>query len=114
MGRVIRSQRKGAGGIFTANTKKRQGAAKFRALDYSERHGYLKVRNMRNIAVIRNLMSWLFRASSRRLSMILVVVLLWPKFNSVIHTSTRPSRKPLWPLRVSIPVNSFMSAKRPT
>ena len=42
MGRVIRAQRKGAGGIFKAHTKGRQGAAKFRALDYAERHGYIR------------------------------------------------------------------------
>lgn len=42
MGRVIRSQRKGAGGIFTAHTKNRRGAAQFRTIDFSERHGYLK------------------------------------------------------------------------
>ncbi|KAJ3208479.1 60S ribosomal protein L2A [Entophlyctis luteolus] len=42
MGRVIRAQRKGAGGIFKAVTRTRVGAAKFRALDYSERHGYIR------------------------------------------------------------------------
>merc|ERR1711935_461672 len=42
MGRVIRAQRKGAGGIFTANTTHRQGASKLRPLDYSERHGYVR------------------------------------------------------------------------
>ncbi|KAJ3403775.1 60S ribosomal protein L2A [Chytridiales sp. JEL 0842] len=42
MGRVIRSQRKGAGGIFKSHTAKRQGAAKLRAIDYAERHGYIR------------------------------------------------------------------------
>jgi large subunit ribosomal protein L8e len=42
MGRVIRAQRKGAGSIFTAHTKCRKGAAKLRAVDYSERNGYIK------------------------------------------------------------------------
>eukprot|EP00164_Ancoracysta_twista_P000509 GFYU01000679.1.p2 GENE.GFYU01000679.1~~GFYU01000679.1.p2 ORF type:complete len:267 (-),score=78.94 GFYU01000679.1:201-968(-) len=42
MGRVIRGQRKGAGGIFTAHTKHRIGAAKFRPLDFAERRGYIK------------------------------------------------------------------------
>lgn len=42
MGRVIRSQRKGPGGIFTANTRTRKGAAKLRSVDYAERHGYIK------------------------------------------------------------------------
>ena len=42
MGRVIRGQRKGAGSIFRAHTKKRKGAAKLRPLDYAERHGYIK------------------------------------------------------------------------
>lgn len=42
MGRVIRTQRKGNGSIFTANTSKRKGPAKIRKLDYAERHGYIK------------------------------------------------------------------------
>ncbi|KAI8616610.1 60S ribosomal protein L2, partial [Chytriomyces sp. MP71] len=42
MGRVIRAQRKGAGGIFKAHTRLRVGAAKFRALDYAERHGFIR------------------------------------------------------------------------
>jgi len=42
MGRVIRGQRKGAGGIFKAHTHHRKGAAKLRTLDYAERHGYMR------------------------------------------------------------------------
>ena len=42
MGRVIRAQRKGHGGIFRAHTKHRKGAAELRALDYSERNGYIR------------------------------------------------------------------------
>mmetsp|Transcript_1015 Transcript_1015/g.2212 ORF Transcript_1015/g.2212 Transcript_1015/m.2212 type:complete len:260 (+) Transcript_1015:685-1464(+) len=42
MGRVIRSQRKGAGGIFKSHTAKRKGKAKFRPYDYSEKCGYTK------------------------------------------------------------------------
>ncbi|KAF4649344.1 60S ribosomal protein L8 [Perkinsus olseni] len=42
MGRVIRGQRKGRGGIFKAVTKHRKGASKLRAVDYAERHGYIK------------------------------------------------------------------------
>ncbi|KAK0622923.1 60S ribosomal protein L2 [Immersiella caudata] len=42
MGRVIRNQRKGRGSIFTANTRLRKAPAKFRSLDYSERHGYIR------------------------------------------------------------------------
>merc|ERR1712080_522563 len=42
MGRVIRTQRKGRGSIFTANTSKRKGPCKIRKLDYAERHGYIK------------------------------------------------------------------------
>jgi large subunit ribosomal protein L8e len=42
MGRVIRGQRKGAGGIFKSHVFHRKGAAKLRALDYSEKHGYVK------------------------------------------------------------------------
>jgi large subunit ribosomal protein L8e len=42
MGRVIRGQRKGAGGIFKSHNRNRKGAAKIRSLDYTERHGYIK------------------------------------------------------------------------
>jgi large subunit ribosomal protein L8e len=42
MGRVIRGQRKGAGGIFKSHTKNRKGAAKHRTLDYAERQGYIR------------------------------------------------------------------------
>jgi large subunit ribosomal protein L8e len=42
MGRVLRAQRKGAGGVFKSHNKHRKGAAKFRVNDYSERHGYVK------------------------------------------------------------------------
>merc|ERR1712130_423712 len=42
MGRVIRNQRKGRGSIFTANTRLNKAPAKFRQLDYSEAHGYLR------------------------------------------------------------------------
>lgn len=42
MGRVIKSQRKGAGGIFQAHTSKRKNCAKFRPFDYAERCGYIK------------------------------------------------------------------------
>ena len=48
MGRVIRAQRKGAGSIFRANVKHRKGAPKLRPVDYSERNGYIKVRNSRS------------------------------------------------------------------
>lgn len=42
MGRVIRSQRKGPGSVFKAHTKHRKGRAALRAIDYAERHGYMK------------------------------------------------------------------------
>jgi len=42
MGRRIRGQRKGDGGIFKAHVHTRKGAAKYRRLDYSERSGYIK------------------------------------------------------------------------
>jgi large subunit ribosomal protein L8e len=42
MGRVIRSQRKGSGGIFQAHNSKRKGKASFRPFDFSERCGYIK------------------------------------------------------------------------
>lgn len=48
MGRVIRGCRKGKSLIFTAKTKNRKGAVKLRAVDYQERHGYIRglVRNI--------------------------------------------------------------------
>lgn len=42
MGRVIRGQRKGAGSVFRAHVKHRKGPAKLRAVDFAERHGYIK------------------------------------------------------------------------
>jgi len=43
MGRVIRAQRKGRpGGVFKSHNKHRKGAAKYRVLDFGERHGYIK------------------------------------------------------------------------
>ena len=42
MGRVIRSQRKGPGSVFKAHTKHRKGKAQLRAVDFAERHGYVK------------------------------------------------------------------------
>ncbi|CAG2161760.1 unnamed protein product [Oppiella nova] len=42
MGRVIRCQRKGAGSVFKCHNKHRKGAPKFRAIDFAERHGYIK------------------------------------------------------------------------
>ncbi|KJE93001.1 60S ribosomal protein L8 [Capsaspora owczarzaki ATCC 30864] len=43
MGRPILAQRKGRkGGVFTAHTKHRKGAAQFRTLDFAERHGYIR------------------------------------------------------------------------
>jgi len=42
MGRVLRAQRKGRGGIFKSHNKHRKGAAELRPLDYNERHGYVK------------------------------------------------------------------------
>ncbi len=42
MGRVIRTQRKGHGGIFKAHTKHRKGEATFRTCDYAERENYVR------------------------------------------------------------------------
>jgi len=42
MGKVIRTQRKGRGSVFTAHTSKRKGPARIRKLDYPERNGYVK------------------------------------------------------------------------
>lgn len=42
MGRVLRTQRKGRGGVFKSHTSHRKGASKLRALDYAERWGYIR------------------------------------------------------------------------
>ena len=42
MGRVIRSQRKGRGSVFTSHTTHRKGPARHRTLDAAERNGYIK------------------------------------------------------------------------
>jgi len=42
MGKFIRGQRRGRGGVFAAHTLNRQGASKLRAYDYAERHGYVR------------------------------------------------------------------------
>jgi len=42
MGRIIRTQRKGTGGIFKAHVTHRKGAAKFRVHDFAEKTGYIK------------------------------------------------------------------------
>ena len=42
MGRRIRSQRKGNGGIFKSHNKHRKGPAALRPVDYAERNGYIK------------------------------------------------------------------------
>jgi large subunit ribosomal protein L8e len=42
MGRIIRGQRKGYGSVFKSHNHHRVGAAKFRKLDHTEKHGYIK------------------------------------------------------------------------
>lgn len=42
MGRVIRNQRKGRSPIFGAINRLNKAPAKFRSLDYAERHGYVR------------------------------------------------------------------------
>lgn len=42
MGRVIRTQRKGRGSVFTSHNTHRKGAAKHRPMDTAERHAYIK------------------------------------------------------------------------
>lgn len=42
MGRVIRIQRKGFGGIFKVRIKNRKGKVVFRVVDFVERYGYIK------------------------------------------------------------------------
>lgn len=42
MGRVIRTQRKGASLIFASKSRLKKQPAKLRPLDYAERNGYVK------------------------------------------------------------------------
>lgn len=42
MGRRIRSQRKGRGSVFKSHNKHRKGQARLRAVDFAERHGYIR------------------------------------------------------------------------
>merc|ERR1712057_55600 len=42
MGRVIRTQRKGRGSIFTSHTRLRKGTAKLRNIDFAEKNGFIK------------------------------------------------------------------------
>jgi large subunit ribosomal protein L8e len=42
MGRVIRGQRKGAGGVFQAKSFQRVAPAQFRKMDFLEKNGYIK------------------------------------------------------------------------
>eukprot|EP00658_Telonema_sp_P-2_P045952 TRINITY_DN33_c0_g1_i6.p1 TRINITY_DN33_c0_g1~~TRINITY_DN33_c0_g1_i6.p1 ORF type:complete len:213 (+),score=59.54 TRINITY_DN33_c0_g1_i6:60-698(+) len=42
MGRVIRTQRKGRGGIFRSHTRLRKGPVKLRNLDFAEKNGFIK------------------------------------------------------------------------
>uniref|UniRef100_A0A670Y027 Large ribosomal subunit protein uL2 n=1 Tax=Pseudonaja textilis TaxID=8673 RepID=A0A670Y027_PSETE len=42
VGNIERGQRKGAGSVFRARVKHRKGAAKLRAIDFAESHGYIK------------------------------------------------------------------------
>jgi len=42
MGKIIRGQRKGRGGVFEARNPHRLGKANHRVLDYAERHGVIR------------------------------------------------------------------------
>jgi len=42
MGRVIRAQRKGPGGIFKSRSRLKKAPSQYRPLDYAERNGYVK------------------------------------------------------------------------
>ena len=59
MGRVIRAQRKGRGSVFRSHTKHRKGAPRLRALDFAERHGYIKgvvkVSKVMKIEILRDM-----------------------------------------------------------
>ncbi|CAL3966012.1 unnamed protein product [Diplocarpon coronariae] len=59
MGRVIRNQRKGNGGIFTANTRLNKNPAKFRNLDFAERKGYVRGYEVHNLGVLQRTWDYL-------------------------------------------------------
>ncbi len=42
MGKVIRGCRKGKGSVFRSHVSGREGVAKYKKLDFAERHGYVK------------------------------------------------------------------------
>jgi len=84
MGRVIRGQRKGGSAIFRARTFHRKGPAKFRALDYAERQGYL--RGVVKVKIpIQTFVVFFRKFHFRILFMIQVVVLHLLLYTSVIH-----------------------------
>merc|ERR1712063_212718 len=95
MGRVIRSQRKGNGGIFKAITRTRKGAAKHRTLDYSEKQGYVK-------GVVREIVHDPGRGAP------LARVL------SVIPTNTSSRRNSSLLLRACTPDNSSTAETKPS
>jgi len=42
MGKYVQAQRKGKSPIFMSHTRTRKGAVKLRAIDYAEKHGYIR------------------------------------------------------------------------
>lgn len=73
MGRVIRSQRKGRGSVFTSHTTHRKGPARHRTLDAAERNGYIKgvvseiIHDPGRGAPLARVRTWLwFRTCSKR------------------------------------------------
>lgn len=127
MGRVIRAQRKGAGSVFVAHTKKRKGAAKLRPLDYAERHGYIKgvVKVRVNCCSRRqsrpsSLMCLIFDcafvvvAVYRKSFTIQVAVPLSLASTSVTHTATRCAKRCSSHQKACTPANSCTAARKPT
>lgn len=119
MGRVIRGQRKGAGSVFRAHVKHRKGAARLRAVDFAERHGYIKgIVKVRGVCPDGwgNAASAETRAHStsarRTLSMTQAAGRPSPRWSSGIHTGLKNGRSCLSPPRASTQASSCTAARR--
>lgn len=121
MGRVIRGQRKGAGSVFRAHVKHRKGAARLRAVDFAERHGYIKgivkVRGAGRVGGVRPRGippgPHAHTASACRISSTTrVAARLSPRWSSAIRTDLRSGRSCSSPPKASTPASSCTAARK--
>ena len=96
MGRVIRAQRKGAGSVFTANTKHRKGKPALRAVDYAERHGYIKVivvlitSDLESVIMMKYCFwSWAWKSWTHRIVILLPVLAVWINERDSLHVNSK-------------------------